>query len=436
MFNNRFFNMLGSIILLTVIILSACAPKPENVAERLVEAVNSQDIEGALDLFAEDAVVDTGGPVTYQGTVEIKGWLEELASDNFEIRVESVEVNGDTITERETLSMDSWSAMGLSTLQGVSEIKVQDGRVQSLVFTFTEASLNDLQAATLKATKPSYSNIPYINDGNPVHMLDLYLPSEGTHPYPVILMIHGSGDEKDDHSGMAGYFNQAGFATVLTDYGNEISQMVPDALCALAWIRANANEYGLDADRVTVFGFSVGGLVASTIGTLDNRPSALQDCDYQLPSDGDISGVVTYEGILGTPEGCLSQSWCLAGASADTGIPLMELQPIFEIMLATTPEEWKDVDTVGPEAEAFARGFPLYWLDGSEPPFLIIHGSGEDGLPRVESEAFASRLKDAGVDVELLLLPTASHQSVYPSSASFADIAGAIVDFAGRLGNK
>ena len=145
-------------------------------------------------------------------------------------------------------------------------------------------------------------------------------------------------------------------------------------------------------------------------------------------------GIATYEGVLGTPEGCLSASWCLAGSSAATGIPVTELQPIFEALRNVSPEMWNDVETVGAEAQAFARQFPLYWLDGSEPPYLIVHGSGDDGLPRIGSEAFASRLQEAGVEVELVLLPNASHQSVYPSSASFPDIARAIVEFASRLG--
>lgn len=435
MFNNRSFNMLVSNLLLVAITLSACVPKPESVAERLVQTVNSQDIQGALALFEEDAVVDTGGPAPYHGTAEIQGWLEGLASDNFEIQAENIEVNGDTVVEQERLSMDSWKAMGLSTLEGVSEIKIKDGLIQSLEFNFSEASMSDLQPATLKATKPTHSNIPYIEDGDPKHMLDLYLPSEGQPSFPVILMIHGGDETKEDHSGMAGYFNQAGFATVLIEYSDDHYQMIPDALCSLAWTRTNADEYGLDANRIIVFGYSLGGEVASTIGTLDNPATELQNCDYQLPAHGVVLGVAIYEGLLGTPEGCFSASWCLAGAASGTGIPLMELQPIFETLRETPPEQWKDVGIVGPEAKAFARQFPLYWLDGSEPPFLIIHGAG-DYIPRNGSEAFVKRLQEAGVDVRLLLLPNAGHQSVYPSSPSFPDIAGAIVDFANELGNK
>jgi acetyl esterase/lipase len=433
---------------LVAVALSGCAQNSEQaagqlveavdiqeVAAQLVETVNNQDVEGALALFAESAVVNTGGPTSFTGTEQIQDWLEGLERANFRIEADIQEVKVDTIVEQERLSMDPWTAMGISSLEGVSEIKFQNGLIQSLDFTFTDASLDELRIATLKASQPTQANIAYADDGSPVHRLDLYLPAEGEAPYPVIFMIHGSGDEKEDHNAMAGFFNQAGFAAVLIDYGGNHDQMVPDALCSLAWTMANADEYDLDPDRITIFGFSVGGLIASTLGTLDDRAAALQSCDHKLTEGGELQGVAIYEGVLGTPEGCLSQSWCLAGASADTGIPLIELQPIFETLRDVPPEKWKDGGAVSPEAEAFAKQLPLYWLDGGEPPFLIIHGSGEEGIPRIESQAFASRLEAAGVEVELLLLPTASHQSVYPSSPSFPEIAEAVVTFARNLGD-
>lgn len=422
------------LVLLAAIALAGCAPKPEAVVQKLTQAVNARDVEAALNLFAADAIVNTGGPITYTGTVEIRSWLEELASANFEIEAEIVEVNGDKVVERETLAMDAWEAIGLRSVDGVSEITVREGLIQSLEFTFTEQSLSDLQTATLKATQPTHSNIPYVEGGRPEQMLDIYIPSEGDPPFPVILIIHGGDDTKEQHNGMAGYFNQAGFAAISIDYG-DARQSNADGLCALAWTLGNAGQYGLDPDRVTVFGFSIGGMLASAMGTLDDRATELQDCGNELPASGGMLGIAAYEGIFVTPEGCLSASWCLTGASTDLGIPVVELLPIFETLRDTPPQAWREAETVGVEAAAVARLWPLSWLDGNEPPFLIIHGSG-DWIPRIESEAFASRLEDAGVDVELVLLPTASHQSVYPSSSSFADIAGAIVEFARKLGDS
>ena len=66
-------------------------------------------------------------------------------------------------------------------------------------------------------------------------------------------------------------------------------------------------------------------------------------------------------------------------------------------------------------------------------PILLIHGEADERVPPGESEAFAAYLEEAGVEVELLLLPGASHLSIAPSSPSFFTIAGAAADFASGL---
>jgi dipeptidyl aminopeptidase/acylaminoacyl peptidase len=48
-------------------------------------------------------------------------------------------------------------------------------------------------------------------------------------------------------------------------------------------------------------------------------------------------------------------------------------------------------------------------IDGSEPPFILIHGTADDSIPSVMSERFAESLVQTGVDVELVLLPDVGH---------------------------
>ena len=97
------------------------------------------------------------------------------------------------------------------------------------------------------------------------------------------------------------------------------------------------------------------------------------------------------------------------GASADNKIPLDEMTPIFEELNEIPPSTWRESSELGEAARNFARATPLYWLDGSEPPFLLIHGAADEMVPPGESEAYASRLQAAGVEAELMLLPGAGH---------------------------
>lgn len=136
---------------LLIVLLSSCGTKPDEVVLQLVEAVNAQDLEGALALFTEDALVTSVSPEPFNGKAEIQGWLEGMFADNFHLDVEIQEIEGNRVIERETMTMDSMSFYGIDTLTGISEITVEGGKVKSLNFTFCDETLAELQAAPFVA---------------------------------------------------------------------------------------------------------------------------------------------------------------------------------------------------------------------------------------------------------------------------------------------
>jgi hypothetical protein len=128
----------------SVVALAGCQAKPDEVATQLAEAVNAQDLDAALALFAEDAVVDSASPEPFTGKEEIQGWLEGMFADNLKLSIEIVEVKGDTVVEKDRLTMDSLFPLGISSLEGTSEITVRGGKISAINFTFSEESLAKL----------------------------------------------------------------------------------------------------------------------------------------------------------------------------------------------------------------------------------------------------------------------------------------------------
>jgi hypothetical protein len=129
-----------SLFIAGLIALAGCQAKPDAVAMNLAEAVNAQDLDGALALFADDAVVNSGGPEPFTGKAEIQGWLEGMFADNFKLEIEILEVSGDKVVEKDTMTMDSLSALGLGSLEGISEITVQGGKITALDFIFSDST--------------------------------------------------------------------------------------------------------------------------------------------------------------------------------------------------------------------------------------------------------------------------------------------------------
>ena len=136
---------------LLIVLLAGCGAKPDDVALQLVEAVNAQDLEGALALFADDAVVTSVSPEPFNGKAEIQGWLEGMFADNFHLEAEIVEVNEDMVIEHDAMTMDSMKFYGIETLTGTSKITVEDGKIKTLNFSFSDETLADLQAAPFVA---------------------------------------------------------------------------------------------------------------------------------------------------------------------------------------------------------------------------------------------------------------------------------------------
>lgn len=172
---------LALLIGILLLALAGCGPPPDSVAEQLIEAVNTQDLDGALRLFAIDAVVDTGTEAPFAGKDEIRRWLERLFFDNIELEQgETLAGPENGFQARYKVTADSASALGVAYLEGVGEMKVQEGRITALSFGLSEGSRADLSRAG--APVLSYVVLP---DPDPLRAS----PGEGYEPNLASLTV-------------------------------------------------------------------------------------------------------------------------------------------------------------------------------------------------------------------------------------------------------
>lgn len=95
---------------------------------------------------------------------------------------------------------------------------------------------------------------------------------------PWVLSIHGGGWVSQDATTMAAaddLFNAQGYDTFAINYEllttpgvTEYTQRY-DVKTALAWVRAHASTFGINADRGAVYGYSAGGHLALLVGEAD-----------------------------------------------------------------------------------------------------------------------------------------------------------------------
>lgn len=126
------------------------ASDPAAVATALIEAENAGDVEGAVALFHEDAVVnDANGQRV--GVDAIREWQKGLAANHFKADIQPPVVDGDTATFDGRLEFDPFRNLGIDSLDATWVLQVTDGKVQTFTFTFTPESGARLQEAIAQA---------------------------------------------------------------------------------------------------------------------------------------------------------------------------------------------------------------------------------------------------------------------------------------------
>ena len=203
--------------------------------------------------------------------------------------------------------------------------------------------------------------------------LDLYRPAASADgPVPVVVFFYG-GSWRNGERGQYRFVGQrlaeSGMLAIVADYRTFPRAVFPgfveDAAAAVAWARAHAAEYGGDPQRLYVAGHSAGAQIAALVG-LDAR--------YLAPhgmKPRDLAGVI--------------------GLSGPYDFEIAGYEDVF-----------------GPEAQ-WPQAQPIRFVDGDEPPFLLVHGTGDMVVEAKDSQELADKLRSVGGRAELLWLPDAGH---------------------------
>lgn len=255
-------------------------------------------------------------------------------------------------------------------------------------------SANDILAA--QGATPTTDIIQEIgvaygeSDGAPL-LLDVARPALDAVVRPAVILIHGGAmmfSDRSDLSAHAAALAAAGYVTFNIDYrlldeagNNPWPAQLDDAQRAVRWVRANAERYGVDPDRICAFGHSAGGLLAAQLGTRDTR-------DNSDPSLAGFSSRVA----------CVIE---LAG-EMDMSIPSLipDGDAITENLLGGTPVEVPD---------AYRDLSPITHVDGKTAPFLILHGANDELVSVDHARQMAGALHAAGIEVVYAEYPAADH---------------------------
>lgn len=238
-------------------------------------------------------------------------------------------------------------------------------------------------------------DLPYAGTDNPRQKLDLYLPKtrKNDRPLPVVVFIHGGawqgGDKRGGYRMIAPLVESGDYIGVSVGYrlsGEAIwPAQIHDCKAAIRWLRANAEKYNLDPNKIGVTGTSAGGHLVAMLGTTGDVPNLEGTLGEHVKESSRVQCVVDQFG----PTDLLA----MGGSHNNPNSPESKL----------VGGAVQEMQKVAREASATTH------VSQDDPPFLLIHGTNDRTVPFSQSELLNEALKKVGVEAILVPVEGGGH---------------------------
>jgi len=245
--------------------------------------------------------------------------------------------------------------------------------------------------------------------GSPLLLNVMHLKNPVDTPMPAVVFIHGGAWLAGDKEGLDNLrLAISGYFTVSIEYRLSDEAIFPaqihDCKCAVRWLRAHAAEYGVDPDRIGVWGPSAGGHLAALVGT-SGGVAELEGDGGWLEFSSAVQAVVDLFG----PTNFLKM-----GGSHDD---------------ADSPESKLVGGKIADKPEMVRMADPITYITPDVPPFLIVHGEVDDTVPINQSELLYDALKSASADTTFLRVKRGGHGFSGDTEPKPEEISSMVLDF-------
>ncbi len=233
-------------------------------------------------------------------------------------------------------------------------------------------------------------NVVYGHAGGEDLQLDLFAPKDVPGPFPALVILHGGGWSKGSHElfrPIAAGFAAHGYVAATVGYRfaprHKFPAQIQDVKCAVRWLRANAQRYPIDSERIGTLGFSAGGHLALLLGMTEAK-DGLEGDGGNAGQSSSVQAVINVSG----PTDLTRPGWSppIEGVIAD--------------LLGGSRQQMPGV---------YWAASPLAYVHRGAPPVLTIHGTEDPVVPYEQAELLHTSLRKARVRSRLTPLHGKDH---------------------------
>jgi len=266
------------------------------------------------------------------------------------------------------------------------------------------------------------TGIPYGTGGGRELLMDVLRPDVPPHPErPAVIWVHGGGwrgGVRDPHPNRM--LARRGFVTASISYRFSQEAIFPaqihDVKAAIRSLRANATRWGIDPERIGIWGHSAGGHLAALAAVSSGIP-ALEGDGGNPDESSDIQAAVP----MSAPTDFLVDWFTESGF------------PPHQEAVEAVPQLLGGLDLNDPETrERAALASPVALASANAAPMLVVHGTLDDLVPVGQARKLVTTLLELGVEASLLELAGNDHSQellLGPEDGAMSPVRREIIDF-------
>ncbi|MBW8190386.1 alpha/beta hydrolase [Neiella marina] len=243
----------------------------------------------------------------------------------------------------------------------------------------------------LPANVRYFHDVPIGQVGNVQLYIDIAVPAQAlATPAPAIVAIHGGGWRKGHKNKFASKivnFAKRGYVAASLMYrlapDHPFPAAVEDVKVGVRFLKAHAEQYGVNPNQIIALGSSAGGHLAAMLGATGNDDSF---STHGLWDDVDSSVMlaVTFSGPNAEFDSQFADQWS-------------SITKFLGGKASSRPDIAK-------------AAMPISYLDANDPPFFVVHGNADNIVPVSMGRTFVEGLKSAGVEHRYIEIEGGTHK--------------------------
>jgi acetyl esterase/lipase len=253
----------------------------------------------------------------------------------------------------------------------------------------------------------TYDNLVYstpTTNGKQISLkLDLQVPKTAGKK-PLVIYITGGGfdiADKTANLNQRTYVADQNYVVASIEYrtvpdGATYKQTVSDVKSAVRYLRAHADQYGIDASKVAVWGQSAGGYLASMTGVTNGDSQFVSGGN--LNESSDVQAVVDEFGPSDISKVAADYDTAAQQGNYVAGNSLAQF--VFGTGTKLSVED-------DPSVEQLSN--PITYVTSTAPSFILLHGSKDQLVSPSQTLILFNALRAKGVDATRYVLTGANH---------------------------